>query len=140
MNILLIEDNKGDQVIMQEALQEAHVDCQLIIVQDGVEAMEFLDRQNEYKSAPRPDLILLDLNLPRKNGREVLQEVKNNPALSHIPLLVISNSNSPQDVCDCYTLRANAYLEKPTKFRDFVDLADNIKIFWFGLVHHCSHH
>lgn len=139
MNILLIEDNKGDQVIMQEALNEAQVDCQLNIVQDGVEAMCFLNKEKEYKDAPRPDLILLDLNLPRKNGREVLIEIKKSPKLEHIPLLVLSNSSSKQDICECYSLKANAYIGKPSKFQDFVDLANIIKVFWFRLVQYCSH-
>lgn len=139
MNVLLIEDNKGDQVIMQEAFAEAQVNCQLHIVKDGVEAMEFLNRQNQYKDAPRPNLILLDLNLPRKNGREVLAEVKGDPKLAHIPLLVLSNSHSPTDICECYSLKANAYLGKPSRFQDFVDLAMIIKTFWLKLVYDCSH-
>jgi CheY-like chemotaxis protein len=140
MNILLVEDSEAEHVIMQEAFREAGVLCQLSIVKDGFEALEFLGRQGTFQSAPKPNLIILDLNLPKKNGREVLVEIKNNPRWEHIPILVFSNSESPRDICQCYSLRVNAYMNKPAGFQEFVDLAHVINTFWLKLVRYCSHY
>jgi two-component system, chemotaxis family, response regulator Rcp1 len=139
MNILIVEDNKADQVIMKEAFKETKIDCQLNMVNDGVEAMEFLNREGKFREAPRVDLILLDLNLPRKNGREVLAEVKNKPKLKHIPILVFSNSESPQDICQCYALGINAYINKPSDFQEVINLVQFIDNFWMKLVRYCPH-
>jgi CheY-like chemotaxis protein len=139
MKILVVEDNKGDQVILREAFQEAQVDCQLDMVKDGVEAMEYLRREGGFSDALKPDLIILDLNLPKKNGREVLTELKQDPKLQHIPVLVFSNSVSPKDICECYALNANVYAGKPAGYQGFVDFARSVKDFWSGIVLYCAH-
>src|SRR5690349_82176 len=104
MNILIVEDNKADQVIMKEAFKEAKVNCELSLVNDGVEALDFLNHSGDFHASPKIDLILLDLNLPKRNGREVLIDIKSNAKLKHIPIMVFSNSESPQDICQCYSL------------------------------------
>jgi CheY-like chemotaxis protein len=139
MNILIVEDNKADQVIMKEAFKEAMVECNLSMVNDGVEALEFLNREGRFHAAPKADLILLDLNLPRKNGREVLVEIKNKPKLKHIPILVFSNSESPQDICQCYSLGVNSYINKPSDFQEVLNLVQIIDTFWVKLVKYCPH-
>jgi len=139
MNILIVEDNKADQVIMQEAFKEAKVNCQLSLVNDGVEAMEFLNRTGNFHASPKIDLILLDLNLPKRNGRETLVDIKSNTKLKHIPVLVFSNSESPQDICQCYTLGVNAYINKPSDFQAVVNLVHIIDTFWIKLVRYCPH-
>ncbi len=139
MNILVVEDNKPEQVIMKEAFKEARVNHDLYMVRDGVEVFEFLSGQGAFHDAPKPDLIILDLNMPRKNGLEVLADIKNNPILEHIPILVFSNSEFSRDICKCYTLGANAYLTKPVDFQGFIDLAHVIDVFWFKMVRYCSH-
>ena len=139
MNILVIEDNEPEQVILKEAFEEAGVRCNFDMVKDGVEALEFLTRQGDFSLAARPNFIILDLNLPKKKGQEVLTEIKTNPKLEHIPVLVLSNSESPKDICQCYALRANAYVNKPSNFQEFVDLAHVINVFWLKLVRYCSH-
>ena len=139
MRILLVEENKGDQMIMQEAFQQANVSFDLDIVNDGIEAIDFLNREGEFQKALRPDLIILDLNLPRKSGREVLAYVKSDPRFQHLPVIVFSNSSSQKDICECYSLKVNAYVVKPARFQGFVDFAHMIRIFWGELVHYCSH-
>jgi two-component system, chemotaxis family, response regulator Rcp1 len=139
MNILVVEDNEPEQVIMKEAFSEAQVPCNLSIVKDGVEAIEFLNRAGQFKTAPKPNLIILDLNMPRKNGREVLVDIKNNPKWAHIPILVFSNSESPRDICHCYSLNVNAYMNKPSDFSEFIDFARMINVFWIKLVRYCAH-
>jgi chemotaxis family two-component system response regulator Rcp1 len=139
MNILIVEDNKADQVIMKEAFKEAKSECQLNMVNDGVEALEFLNREGKFLSAPKVDLILLDLNLPRKNGREVLVEIKGKAKLKHLPVLVFSNSESPQDICQCYALGVNAYINKPSDFDEVVNLVGIIERFWIRQVRYCPH-
>lgn len=139
MNILIIEDNKPEQVILQEAFTEAGVQCQLSMVNDGIEALRFMNQEGEFKDAPRPQLIILDLNLPRKNGREVLVEIKNNPQWSHIPILIFSNSESPRDIQECYSRHASAYLNKPSSFQEFVELACVINVFWVKVVRYRVH-
>jgi two-component system, chemotaxis family, response regulator Rcp1 len=139
MNILVVEDNKADQLIMKEAFKEACAACELHMANDGVEAIAFLNRQGEFKSAPKIDLILLDLNLPKKNGREVLQEIKSNPKFKHLPVLVFSNSESPQDICQCYALGVNAYINKPSDFQEVINLAHIIENFWSRSVRYCPH-
>ncbi len=134
-----MEDNKGDQVIMKEAFREAQVDCCLNMVNDGVDAISYLKREGNFKDAVRPHLIILDLNLPKKNGREVLAEIKGDERFRHIPVLVFSNSVSPKDICECYSLQANIYAGKPFGFQGFVDFARTVKEFWMGLVRYCPH-
>lgn len=124
---------------MQEALKEAGTQCNLWMVKDGVEALEFLRREGAFQATPRPDLIILDLNLPKKNGREVLKEIKSHSKWEHIPVLVFSNSESPKDICQCYSLHANAYVNKPSDFQGFIDFAHVINVFWLKLVRYCSH-
>ncbi len=139
MNILIVEDSEADQMIMREAFKEAGTKCNLLMVKDGVEALEFLKQEGDFQTAPKPQLIILDLNLPRKNGREVLEEIKGNEKWEHIPILVFSNSESPRDICQCYSLNVNAYMNKPSDFQSFVDLAHVVDKFWLNLVRYCSH-
>jgi chemotaxis family two-component system response regulator Rcp1 len=139
MNILIVEDNKADQVIMKEAFKEACIQCDLSIVNDGVEAIDFLNREGKFLGSAKVDIILLDLNLPKKNGREVLVEIKKKPKLKHIPILVFSNSESPQDICQCYDLGVNAYINKPSNFQEVVNLVNIIETFWLKLVRYCPH-
>ena len=139
MNILIVEDNEPEQEIMKEAFKEARVHHDLHMVKNGIEAIAFLRMEGEFHSAPKPDLIILDLNMPRKNGLEVLSDIKKDPKWEHIPVLVFSNSEFNGDICKCYTLGANAYISKPVDFEGFIDLARVIDVFWFKLVRYCSH-
>lgn len=139
MNILVVEDNEPEQVIMKEAFKEAAVDHELHMVRDGIEAIEFLKRQGDFHHVPKPDLIILDLNMPRKNGLEVLTDIKNNPKWSHIPVLIFSNSEFSGDICKSYALGVNAYLNKPVDFETFINFARIIDQFWFKLVCYCAH-
>jgi len=139
MKILLVEDNEGEQLIIQEAFSEAKVNCDLSIASDGEEAIKFLTNQAPFSEAPRPDLILLDLNLPKINGQEVLSSIRQNPRLKHIPVIVLSNSRTLKDICQCYSLNASAYVGKPSGFQGFINLAQMIRMFWIELVCYCSH-
>lgn len=139
MNILVVEDNQPEQIIMREAFTEAGIGHELHMVRDGIEAMDFLKMQGSYSNVPKPDLVILDLNMPRKNGLEVLADIKNNPKLQHIPVLVFSNSEFGRDICKCYASGANAYLNKPPDFQGFLDLAHVIDVFWLKMVRHCAH-
>lgn len=132
-NILLVEDNLGDARLIQEAIRETGNDVLLTIVTDGTQAMDFLNKANQYASAPTPDLILLDLNIPKINGRQVLFEVKNNPALKRIPVLILTISQADDDVQYCYTNYANAYIAKPFTLDEFIRLFESIMHFWFGV-------
>ena len=139
MNLLVVEDNTAEQVIIKEAFKEARVHHNLQMVRDGIEALMFLNAKGPFFAAsPQPDLIILDLNMPGKNGLEVLSDIKNNLQWKHIPVLVFSNSEFSGDICKCYTLGANAYLAKPADFQGFIDLAHVIDIFglnWPVIVH-----
>ncbi|NQT27636.1 response regulator [candidate division KSB1 bacterium] len=132
--ILLIEDNESDVRLTQEAFKDKRSIHQIHHVSDGVEALEFLHREGKFKDAPRPDLILLDLNLPRKDGREVLQEIKLDPELKRIPVIVLTTSSADEDVFKCYDLHANCYLKKPVNMDEFYHIAELIENFWFKLV------
>ena len=132
IEILLVEDNPGDARLAQEAIREAEWDNHLNWVSDGTEALHFLRRQGRYVSAPRPDLILLDLNLPRKDGREVLAEIKVDPTLKVIPVVVFTTSRAEQDVARAYSLQANCYVVKPQSFDQFSEVIGAIEDFWFG--------
>jgi two-component system, chemotaxis family, response regulator Rcp1 len=130
VEILLVEDSPSDTELTIEALQAGDIPCNLSHVEDGVEAMEFLHRKNAYTGAPRPDLILLDLNLPRKDGREVLAELKSDPDLRTIPVVVLTTSKDDRDVSQAYQLRANCYIAKPVDFEQFVSVLRAIEHFW----------
>ncbi len=134
IDILLVEDNPGDVRLAQEALKESKIRNKLFVVEDGVEAMEFLHQQGKYASAPRPDLILLDLNLPRKSGREVLAEVKTDEDLKRIPVVVLTVSRAEEDVIKCYNHHANCYITKPLDFNQFMEVTKSIEEFWLTIV------
>ncbi len=134
VEILLVEDNPGDIRLTREAFKEAKMRNNLHAVGDGVEAMEFLRREGEYASAPRPDLILLDLNLPRKDGREVLAEVKEDPELRRIPVVILTTSKAEEDIARTYDLHANCYITKPVGFEQFMDIVKHIEEFWLTVV------
>jgi CheY-like chemotaxis protein len=139
MSVLFIEDNEAEQLIMKEAFKAAGNRCMLSIVKNGVEALDFLKREGPFQAAVKPNLIILDLSLPRKNGKEVLAEIKSNPKLAHIPILIFSNSESQRDICECYSLHINAYISKPSDFQGFIDLAHVVDVFWLKLVQYCAH-
>ena len=134
IEVLLVEDNPGDVRLTREALREGKVHNRLSVVQDGVEAMAFLRRQPPYLNAPRPDVILLDLNLPRKDGREVLEEVKNDPELQSIPVVVLTSSQAERDIARAYALHANCYISKPVDLEQFITVVKSIEDFWFTIV------
>ncbi|GAB4257442.1 MAG: response regulator [Methylomicrobium sp.] len=131
---LLVEDNPGDIRLTREALTESKVKNNLNVVGDGEEAMAFLRRQGKYADAPRPDVILLDLNLPKKNGREVLQEIKADPSLKRIPVVIITSSEAEQDVLKTYDLHVNCYVNKPVDLEQFVKVVQSIETFWLTIV------
>lgn len=134
IEILMVEDSPTDAQLTVEALHAAKIANRLSHVEDGVEAMRFLRRQGPYAQAPRPDLILLDLNLPRKDGREVLDELKRDPDLKVIPVVVLTTSRSEQDVLRSYQLHANCYITKPVDFTQFMGVVRAIEHFWLTIV------
>ena len=134
IEILLIEDNPGDVRLTKEVLMEGKVRNRLQVVADGVEAMAFLRRENNYAEAPRPDLILLDLNLPKKDGREVLQEIKADHQLRRIPVVVLTTSAADEDILRSYELRANCYITKPVDLNQFIRVVRTIETFWLTIV------
>ncbi len=134
IEILLVEDSPSDTELTVEALREAKVRNHLSIVEDGVQAMQFLRRQERYADAPRPDLIMLDLNLPRKDGREVLAELKSDESLKTIPVVVLTTSRADQDVLRAYRLHANCYVNKPVDFEKFLEVIRTIESFWLFVV------
>ena len=134
IEILLVEDNPGDARLAVEALKESKVRNNLHVVEDGVQAMQFLGRQGQYSSVPLPDLILLDLNLPRKDGREVLAEIKEDPKLRVIPVVVMTTSEAERDLIKTYDLHANAYVVKPLDLERFIEVVQAIENFWFTIV------
>jgi CheY-like chemotaxis protein len=134
IEILLVEDNPGDARLTEEALKEGKVRNNLHMARDGVEAMAFLRREGTYKDAPRPDLVLLDLNLPRKDGREVLAEMKEHSDLRLIPVVVLTTSEAEQDVLRTYELRANCYITKPVDLEKFITIVRSIEDFWLTIV------
>jgi len=134
INILIVEDNPGDARLIKEVLNEGKILNDLHIVKDGVEAMEFLHKRGEYAKAPRPDLIILDLNLPKKDGREVLAEVKSDQHLKSIPIVIMTTSNAEEDILKSYNLHANCYITKPLDFHQFVKVVESIENFWFSMV------
>jgi CheY-like chemotaxis protein len=134
VQILLVEDSPGDVRLTQEALREAKITNDLHVVGDGEEAMRFLHRQGGFSKAPRPDLILLDLNLPRKDGREVLAELKHDPELGRIPVVVLTTSSAEQDILDSYDLRVSSYITKPLDLNQFMSVVRSIEGFWLNIV------
>lgn len=134
IEILLIEDNPGDARLTQEAMRAAKMTNVLHVVEDGVQAMEFLRQRSRFKDAPRPDLILLDLNLPKKDGRAVLAEVKADPDLRRIPVVVLTTSRSEEDVMQAYDMHANAYVTKPVNLEQFMRIVALIDEFWLKVV------
>jgi CheY-like chemotaxis protein len=133
VHILLVEDHKADIALTRRAFRNGHVKVQLSVAFDGVEAMQFLTQQGRFADATRPDLILLDLNMPRMNGREVLKFVKNEPSLQNIPVIVLTTSNDDKDVVESYDLRANAYIVKPVDYSKFQQALDSMGDFWFNV-------
>ncbi len=134
IDILVIEDNPGDALLLKEAIKIINVFHELYIVKDGEEAMNFLYRKAEYEQAPRPDLIFLDLNLPKKDGREVLFEIKSKEELKQIPVVVLTSSQREEDISICYSLHANSYLNKPIDLDQFFKIMKLIEEYWFTLV------
>lgn len=134
IEILLVEDNPGDIRLTKEALKDSKVNNRLNVVQDGVEAMTFLRRQGQYTNAPRPDIILLDLNLPRKDGRAVLEEIKEDTELRRIPVVILTTSDDDHDILRSYDLHANCYITKPLDLKQFVTIVKTIENFWFQIV------
>jgi chemotaxis family two-component system response regulator Rcp1 len=134
IRILLVEDNPGDVRLTKEALKEAKVRNQLSVVDDGVAAMQYLRREGEHASAERPDLVLLDLNLPKKDGREVLEEIKQDPDLRRIPVVVLTTSRAEQDILRSYDLHANCYVTKPVDLDQFINIVKSIEDFWLTIV------
>ena len=134
LDILLVEDNPADVRLTQEAFREGKILNNLVVAKDGVDAMHFLHRHGKYANAPRPDLILLDLNLPRKDGREVLAEIKSDPSLMRIPIVVLTTSRAEMDVIKSYNLHANCYVVKPVDLDQFIGVIKAIDNFWLTAV------
>jgi len=131
---LLVEDNPGDVRLTCEALTESKVKNNLSIVGDGLEAMAFLRREGKYADAPRPDVILLDLNLPKKNGLEVLEEIKADSSLKRIPVVIVTSSEAEQDILKTYDLHVNCYVNKPVDLEQFIKVVQSIETFWLTIV------
>jgi len=134
IDILLVEDNPGDARLTQEAFRDSKVANNLHVVSDGALAMEFLRREGAFKNAPRPDIVLLDLNLPKKDGRQVLAEMKSDPDLKSIPTVVLTTSEAEQDIIQSYQLHANCYLTKPVDLEKFLKIIRCIEDFWLSFV------
>jgi len=134
IEILLVEDNAGDARLAQEAMRDAKVRNNLNWVPDGVQAMAFLRREGRFSNAPRPDLILLDLNLPRKDGREVLSEIKGDASLKSIPVVILTTSQAEEDIHRAYLLNANCYVSKPVDLDQFMKVVRTIEDFWLTIV------
>jgi two-component system, chemotaxis family, response regulator Rcp1 len=134
IEILLVEDNPGDVRLTREALGEAKVRNNVSVAPDGVAALAFLRNEGAYATAPRPDLILLDLNLPKKGGREVLEEIKADAGLRHIPVVILTTSQAERDILESYRLSANAYVTKPVDLEQFLKVVQSIEQFWLEIV------
>jgi chemotaxis family two-component system response regulator Rcp1 len=134
VHILLVEDNPGDVRLTLEALRDGRISNQVSVAHDGEEALDFLRRRGEHAGAERPDLVLLDLNLPKKDGREVLQEVKADPELHRIPVIVLTTSSADEDVLLSYNLYANCYIKKPIEYDEFMGAIRGLENFWTKIV------
>lgn len=134
VEILLAEDNPGDAKLTQKAFEQGNILNNLHIVEDGVEAMKFLRQQDEYQDKPRPDLVLLDLNMPRKDGWTVLEEIEADKDLRLIPVIVLTSSESESDIVKSYELQANAYLTKPVDYSGFMEIVQSLEDFWLSVV------
>ena len=134
VEVLLVEDNPGDVRLTREALKDGKVSNNLSLAQDGVEALRFLRREGPYAEAPRPDVVLLDLNLPKKDGRQVLQEMKQDPALRTIPVVILTSSDAERDIAGAYELQANCYITKPVDLDQFITVVKSFEDFWFTIV------
>ncbi|HUS91166.1 MAG TPA: response regulator [Phycisphaerae bacterium] len=134
VELLLVEDNPGDVLLIREGFKAAKVINGLHVVRDGEEAMAFLHREGAYRDAPRPDLILLDLNLPRKDGREVLAEIRADKALRRIPVVVLTTSKAEEDILRAYDLSCNCYITKPVDLEQFIHVVESIDAFWLSIV------
>lgn len=134
IEILMVEDNDGDIFLTREAFKNAKVANTVSVVHDGVEALDYLRCRGKYSQACRPDLILLDLNLPRKDGRQVLDEIKSDPELGRIPVVVLTSSNAEQDLTNAYDLQANCYIVKPVDFEGLMHIVKSIEEFWLTVV------
>ncbi|MCG6136830.1 MAG: response regulator [Nostoc sp. LLA-1] len=134
IEVLLVEDNPGDAQLTRIALEDSKISINLNVVEDGVEAMAFLRKEDKYIKVPHPDIVLLDLNLPRKDGREVLAEIKADQHLRRIPVVVLTTSQSEEDILKAYNLSANCFITKPVDFDQFVKIVKSIENFWFAIV------
>ena len=134
IDILVVEDNSGDARLIVEVLNENKIFNSLHIVTDGVEAMDYLNQKGKYKDVPKPDLIILDLNLPRKDGREVLAEIKADPKLKRIPVVIMTISQAEEDILKSYNLHANCYVTKPIDLNQFIKVVKSLEEFWFSIV------
>ncbi|MBX9952257.1 MAG: response regulator [Candidatus Obscuribacterales bacterium] len=132
--VLLVEDSLADARLILEVFKEENVNAEISVVRDGEEAMEFLEKRNEFEKVDTPNLILLDLNLPKKDGREVLSEIKQNPHLNGIPVIVLTTSQSEDDVANCYKLQASCFVTKPIDLDRFVGVIRSLDEFWFSAV------
>ena len=134
VEILLVEDNPGDVRLTKEAMKEGKIRNNLSVAIDGVEAMAFLRREGKFADAPRPDVVLLDLNLPKKDGRSVLKEIKEDPNLRRIPVVILTSSKAEEDVLNSYDLHANCYVTKPGDLEQFIEVVKSVEDFWFQIV------
>ncbi|MEI8202714.1 MAG: response regulator [Bacteroidota bacterium] len=134
IEILMVDDNRGDIRLAMEAIKDAKVTNNIHVVYDGIEAMAFLRKEGIYAEMPRPDIILLDLNMPRKDGREVLEEIKTDPELKRIPVVILTVSQAEEDIIKSYDLHANCYISKPVDLDQFVKIVKSLENFWFTIV------
>jgi len=132
--ILLVEDNPGDIRLTKEALKDSKLHNELYVTEDGFEAMDFLQQKGKYADAPRPGIILLDLNLPGKDGRQVLEEIKSDESLRRIPVVILTTSSDEKDILASYNLYANCYITKPINLPQFIHIVQSIEEFWFSIV------
>lgn len=134
MHILLVEDNEGDIFLIREALHEGGIINEVSVVRDGKEALDFLEQRGKYEKALRPGLVLLDINLPKKNGHEVLRNIKMNEVLKTIPVIMLTTSSSQQDIIESYKQHANCFITKPVNAEDFLQVVSGIENFWISIV------
>lgn len=133
IEILMVEDNPGDVILTEEGFKKGKLKNNLYVVTDGVAALDFLRKEGSYSNAIKPDLILLDLNLPKKNGQEVLVEIKQDPELRTIPVVILTSSTAEEDIVKSYKLHANCYISKPVNFDEFIKIVNSIEDFWFSI-------